>query len=369
MIRDPARLEALRRTALLDTPAEESFDRITRLTSRALRASVTLLSLVDAERQFFKSSVGLPRPWASRREIPVSHSLCQHVVLTGTELRVEDSRSDPRFEGHPAAQHGVIAYAGVPLSSLDGHVLGTLCAIEHGPRRWNEEELQVLRDAAALVMGEIALRAARQQLAVEAEERRRAQEKVATRVIEQALAAEERESALQVRRILEAITDSFVFLDTNWRYTYVNEKAGKIFGRAPQDLIGKHIWTEFPEGVGQKFHLAYEQAVREQRALQIEDYYPPYDRWFENRIYPSKDGLAIFFQDVTERKRIDRELAQAQKMEAVGRLASGVAHDFNNLLTVILSWSELILLQDLPPGHPARSDVEQIHGAAQRACA
>ena len=68
MIRDPARLEALRRTALLDTPAEESFDRITRLTSRALRAQVTLLSLVDAERQFFMSSVGLQQPWASRRD-------------------------------------------------------------------------------------------------------------------------------------------------------------------------------------------------------------------------------------------------------------------------------------------------------------
>src|SRR5262249_17527467 len=187
MIRDPARLEALRRTALLDTAAEESFDRITRLTSRALRASVTLLSLVDAERQFFKSSVGLPQPWALRGEIPVSHSLCQHVVLSGTELRVEDSPSDPRFQDHPAARDGVIAYAGVPFSSPDGHVLGTLCAIEHGPRSWSDEELQVLRDAAALVMGEIALRATRQQLAAEGEERRRAQESVARRVIEQAV--------------------------------------------------------------------------------------------------------------------------------------------------------------------------------------
>lgn len=99
------------------------------------------------------------------------------------------------------------------------------------------------------------------------------------------------------------VSDAVVALDTTWRYTYLNDRAAAIFGRTPSDLVGKHIWTEFPEGVGQPFHLAYERAMRDQQPLTLEEYYQPYDRWFENRIYPSADGLSIFFTDVTERHR------------------------------------------------------------------
>ncbi len=108
--------------------------------------------------------------------------------------------------------------------------------------------------------------------------------------------------------IFERISDAFVALDTAWRYTYVNDKAAQIFGRRREDLIGKHIWTEFPEGIGQPFYKAYYKAVETQQPIHLEEYYPPYHRWFENRIYPSRDGLTIFFQDVTDRRRAEREL-------------------------------------------------------------
>jgi PAS domain S-box-containing protein len=103
-------------------------------------------------------------------------------------------------------------------------------------------------------------------------------------------------------RVLEATSDGFVALDADWRYTYVNAHAGRMFNRDPSSLIGKHIWTEFPEGVGQPFHLEYERAVAEGTPREIEAYYPPFGRWFENRIFPYAGGLAIFFQDVTERR-------------------------------------------------------------------
>ncbi len=115
-----------------------------------------------------------------------------------------------------------------------------------------------------------------------------------------------------VDRILESVTDAFVSLDRTWRYTYVNERAARIFGRTREQLLGKHIWTEFPEGVGQPFHLAYERAMREGVQIQLEEYYPPYDRWFENRIYPHEDGISIVFQDITERKRAERALIEAK---------------------------------------------------------
>jgi PAS domain S-box-containing protein len=103
--------------------------------------------------------------------------------------------------------------------------------------------------------------------------------------------------------VLENMQDAFVALDRNWRYTYVNRKAAQMFKRDRETLIGKHIWTEFPEAVGQPFQRAYERAMAEQQAIQIEEYYPPYDRWFENRILPTKQGLAIFFTDVTARRQ------------------------------------------------------------------
>lgn len=103
--------------------------------------------------------------------------------------------------------------------------------------------------------------------------------------------------------LLENMQDAFVALDRNWRYTYVNRKAAQMLKRDREALIGKHIWTEFPEAVGQPFQRAYERAMAEQQPVQIEEYYPPYDRWFENRILPTKHGLAIFFTDITARKQ------------------------------------------------------------------
>ena len=111
-----------------------------------------------------------------------------------------------------------------------------------------------------------------------------------------------RSSPKQAGELLERVSDGFVALDTHWRYTYVNERAAALFGRRPEDLLGRHIWTEFPEGVGQPFHLAYEKAMAEQIFIEIEGYYEPWGRWFENRIYPSPDGVCIFFHEITARK-------------------------------------------------------------------
>ncbi|HVR87039.1 MAG TPA: sigma 54-interacting transcriptional regulator [Planctomycetota bacterium] len=114
----------------------------------------------------------------------------------------------------------------------------------------------------------------------------------------------------EMANILDRVTDAFVSLNDVWQYTYVSPKAAELFGRKPGDLIGKHIWTELPEGLGRKSHHAYYKALAEQVPLILEEYYPPADRWFENRIYPSKNGLTVFFTDITERMKSEENRAR-----------------------------------------------------------
>ncbi|HEU0296382.1 MAG TPA: PAS domain S-box protein [Anaerolineales bacterium] len=113
--------------------------------------------------------------------------------------------------------------------------------------------------------------------------------------------------------IIEHMNDGVVVLDKDWHYVYVNQKATIMLQRQkPSDLIGRHIWTEYPEGVGQPFQLAYEKAMREQIPIVFEDHYEPWDLWFENRIYPSPEGLLILFTEISDRKRIESLLNERQ---------------------------------------------------------
>lgn len=159
VVADPARLAALGETGLLDTPAEEAFDRLTRLAARILGAPVSLVSLIDRDRQFCKSFVGLPEPAASARELPLSHSMCEHVVVSGEPLIVGDTTRHPATRTNLAVTElGARAYAGIPLVTSDGHVLGSFCVIDLRTRTWTDEEIGILRDLAASVTTEIELR-------------------------------------------------------------------------------------------------------------------------------------------------------------------------------------------------------------------
>jgi hypothetical protein len=104
-----------------------------------------VLSIVDRHRQFFKSQIGTPQPWFSVRETPLSHSFCQWVVAGSEDLIVEDARNHPGLQGNLAIRDlGIVAYAGSPVFSQQGPVLGSFCAIDSQPRKWTPADLDIL---------------------------------------------------------------------------------------------------------------------------------------------------------------------------------------------------------------------------------
>ncbi|MGB3542142.1 ATP-binding protein [Rubrivirga sp.] len=156
----PDRLDALARTGLLDAAPDARFDRISRLVSTVLDVPVALVSLVDADRQYFTSQVGLPEPTAAERETPLSHSFCQHVVAQDTPLVIEDARQHPVLQtNHAIADLDVVAYLGVPIHAPTGEALGSLCAIDSRPRSWTASDRESIEALVASVEAEIALQA------------------------------------------------------------------------------------------------------------------------------------------------------------------------------------------------------------------
>jgi GAF domain-containing protein len=158
------RLQVLCELGLLDTPPEERFDRIVRTAARLFRVPVALVSLVAEDRQWFKARLGVEATQTSR-----DVSFCGHAILTPEPLVVLDAEKDERFARNPLVIGApyVRFYAGHPVRGPEGHKVGTLCLIDHVPRRFSEEDRRALADLAAWVELELnlgALREAREAL-------------------------------------------------------------------------------------------------------------------------------------------------------------------------------------------------------------
>lgn len=160
VIQDQERLQALKVLCLLDTHPDPAFDRLTELAADLLDVPVALVSLVDADRQFFKSEVGLSEPYKTVRETPLSHSFCQHVVVSAEPLIINDARTHPLlYDNLAIIDLNVIAYVGIPLTMSSGHTIGSLCIIDNKPREWSQHDVDILTKFAASVMTEIELKA------------------------------------------------------------------------------------------------------------------------------------------------------------------------------------------------------------------
>ena len=147
------RLDGLRRLAILDSTAEERFDRITRMARNMFEVPISLISLVDEERQWFKSRCGL-----DAQETPRDVSFCGHAILGEEIFVVEDATRDPRFADNPLVlgDPHIRFYAGTPLHIAGGYKVGTLCLIDRRPRQLDERQRALLMDLAGMVEHELA---------------------------------------------------------------------------------------------------------------------------------------------------------------------------------------------------------------------
>jgi PAS domain S-box-containing protein len=210
--------------------------------------------------------------------------------------------------------------------------------------------------------------------AVEAEESAAQAEEEALRAESEAARAREALSQVQsaherTHAVLESTSDGYLGVDAEWRIRYLNRRGAELLsaqGLVPEAVTGRTVWELWPDLLGTELERQHRRAMTERIHITFEIWYPRNQRWYEMHDFPTPDGgVGIFFRDITERRRFEERLQQAQRMDAVGRLAGGVAHEVNNQMTVVLGTASFLLRRaDLPDA--ARADLEQIRQAAQR---
>ena len=327
----PDRLAALRRTALLDTPPEEAFDRLTRMAARLLGTPVSLLSLVAEDHQFFKSAIGLPEPWASQRVHPISFSFCGQVVATGEPLVLEDARRHPLLRHTPVIRElGWLAYAGVPLVTRQGHTIGALAVVDKTPRLWSERDLALLQDLATSMTTEIELR-------TEITQRRQAEQG-------------QRETEEQFYSSFQDLGVGMALLSPDGRWLRVNQAVCEILGVSQDELIGFSAEARaHPDDAPAHVEALRLLLAGECRTYTMEKrYVRPSGEvvWalVNVALVPAPDGqpghLVAAIQDITDRKLSDIALRVSEERHRLLAKASQETVSDWDLVTDRLVWDE-----------------------------
>lgn len=292
----PGRIAALRRSGILDEPGGAQYAHLVELVRMMLGVPVAIVSIVDEHRQVFAGHSGLPEPWSSRGQTPITHSFCQHVVDRGVALSVSDAYAEPLVRDNMAIPDlGVVAYLGVPIRLPGGELIGALAAIDTAPREWTDHEQRLLESVAVIVDKEIR---------VGASERR-------------------------YRTLFEQMREGFYVGDVirdddgevvDFRFDEVNPSFNQLTGLRGVEVNGAQLSHVVP-GAGPEILPVFRRIVDEQvPGVHVSRSTLVAGRWFETRMTPlGADRMIGFVSDVTER-RTREELQEVLKHEMSHRL-------------------------------------------------
>ena len=333
------RLRALRSAKLLDTAPDPRFDNITALARDIFGVPVSLISLVDEHRQWFKSNQGLEGVTETDRSV----AFCDYAIRSTGVFVVEDALKDERFASNPlvTGEPNIRFYAGSPIITAEGYAFGTLCLIDYQPREFNSNDRQRLASLANVITGLIE------------------NHKIARS--SQSLSQTIAESALINQMILDSSDAGVLLLEAirdengepiDFMILAANEANVNFNGSTPDDLIGKTLLQRFPALEEQDYYQDYSRALREQINIRREVFYGAdgvKPHWFDVSFRPaSKDRLTVTFHTVTGKRLFQNALEQIvetvpvaasdpqrfrQQILKIGAQALGLSHGFASHIT------------------------------------
>ncbi|WP_170926328.1 HWE histidine kinase domain-containing protein [Devosia lucknowensis] len=285
---------------MLDRSGREQFHHLTEHVRVALQVPVAIISIVDEDRQVFAGHCGLPSPWDSRGETPMTHSFCQHVVEREQPLEVVDANLHELVStNHAIADLGVRAYLGVPIALPTGELVGALAAIDTVPRVWTEHDRRVLESLALVVEREIAVGV----------------------------------SELKYRRLFEDMQEGYYIAEAvrtdagevaDIRFEEVNPAFERLVDLSPDAILGQRLGELMPD-LNREMLPAFRTVLETGQSLLHVNSEKAGGRWFENRIRPlGGDRIASVFTDVTERKQ-NEEQQRVLQQEMVHRVKNIMA--------------------------------------------
>ena len=300
---DDARVETLRSLQLLDTPPEAEFDEVVKLAAEICRTPISLVSLVDDHRQWFKAAVGLDVP-----QTPRDISFCAHAIQQPDLFLVPDTLSDERFSDNPLVVSDPLIrfYAGVPLRTPDGHAMGTLCVIDRVPRILRRTQQEALEILASQLMARFEMRLKQRELQAALAENQR-------------VTAELKASEELFRLFMNHSPFLSYIKDPQGRFIYYNAEMAKRFQIDAGTWIGRHDHDIWPREIADRFRRHDQQVLAEGAAVELAEFTPgpngEITPWKSFK-FPYTDSagnllLAGVSVNMTEELRREKELQEA----------------------------------------------------------